>query len=90
MAQWARKRGIETAEQSVDQEKAKTELPKAIWRSRLNHWEDVRNMLNNDIWGLNYKTVIRHWVRLSAVSGLSKEQMKNIVDKLFPNYPIRT
>lgn len=84
----ARRTGIATTE-NEDFKTAKRNLKEAIASSKKQKWEELRNEVNNDPWGLGYKIVMRKLVSKPPIPELAVETMDNIVNVLFPTHDIR-
>lgn len=85
-----RRRSPETAEvESIEFRDAKKELKRAIIRSKKLKWEELRQDVNKDPWGLGYRTVMRKLGAKSAGSLMEATQTEAIVDALFPTHKVR-
>lgn len=85
-----RRRNPEAAELgSAELREAKRELKRAIVRSKKLKWEELRQDVNRDPWGLGYRVVMRKLGARSPGPSLEADQMERIVDALFPTHRAR-
>lgn len=68
---------------------SKKELKKAIGKSKRRKREDLRQDVNNDLWGLGYRIVMQKLGAQGANPTLNSMQMERIVSTLFPTHAVR-
>lgn len=73
--------------EAEDFKRARRALKRAIIAAKKAKWEELRNELNTNPWGLAYKIVARKLGANSAVPHLCGEDIDNIVRNLFPVHP---
>lgn len=69
--------------------KAKKDLNIVIKNSKTKKWEELRNDLNKNPWGLGYKIVMKKLGGQNSSPDLPKNVMENIVQTLFPQHEPR-
>lgn len=84
----ARRRGAAEAEYTQYKE-AKKQLRNAINKSKKEKWEELREDINRNPWGLGYKIVMKKLGMRNPVSELDDETTLNIVRTLFPEHDRR-
>lgn len=84
----ARKNGDAIAEADA-LKNAKKNLKKIIARNKKLKWEELRNDLNNDPWGLGYKIVMRKIGARTPTPDFPKDTIEHIVHSLFPSHAER-
>lgn len=65
---------------------ARKNLKKAITESKRAKWEELRNDLNQNPWGIGYRIVSNKLGASTAKPELSSQKMTEIVDTLFPTH----
>ncbi|XP_039968930.1 uncharacterized protein LOC120780737 [Bactrocera tryoni] len=79
------------ATQEADQYKlAKKELKHAIGDSKKKKWEELREDINRNPWGLGYKIVMKKLGAQAKPPDLTAAKMDNIVNALFPTTHSKT
>lgn len=68
---------------------AKKELKREIENSKKKKWEELRQDLNLDPWGLGYKVVLKKLGGQHSTQNLPKKVIDNIVNTLFPQHEPR-
>lgn len=68
---------------------ARRSLKQAISASKATRWNELKDDLNVDPWGLGYQIVMRRLGAQSASPNMSAAQLEAIVDALFPSHQIR-
>lgn len=68
---------------------AKKALQTAIQNSKKNQWEELRQDINRDPWGLGYKIVMKKLGMKNPVKVMDVDTMENIVKTLFPIHEAR-
>lgn len=68
---------------------ARRSLKRAIETSKRRKWEELREEINTDPWGLGYKIVTRKLGALAPAPELEDRVMYNIVSSLFPDHEVR-
>lgn len=85
-----RRRRDENLENELEEFKTKRqELRRAIKQSKKRKFEELRQDINSDPWGLGYKIVIKKLGNQKNVGDLKPQTMQHIVNTLFPAHPIR-
>lgn len=84
----ARRRGAAEVEGEEFKE-ARVKLRKAIKESKRKLWEELREDINNNPFGLGYKIVMRKLGVKNPVGEMDEDTMRNIVASLFPTHEIR-
>lgn len=84
----ARRRGAAEAEHSEYKETRK-QLQKAIFNSKKDKWNELREDINRNPWGLGYKIVMEKLCNKSPVREMDEKTMEHIVETLFPKHDIR-
>lgn len=84
----ARRRSDAETEHS-DYAHAKKELQQAIFSSKKEKWEELRNDINSNPWGLGYKIAMEKLGSKTSAPVLDEETMENIVNSLFPKHDTR-
>lgn len=85
----AKRRGSANIEHAQYKD-AKKALQIAIQDSKKNKWEELRDDINRDPFGLGYKIVMKKLGAQTPTKEMSDETMGNIVSTLFPTHEIRT
>ncbi|XP_062123233.1 uncharacterized protein LOC133836657 [Drosophila sulfurigaster albostrigata] len=85
----ARSRSSATAEIEEHKE-ARKRLKLAIVHSKKSKWEELRNDINTNPWGLGYKIVTRKLGAQRPTPELNENVMASIVNTLFPQHERRT
>lgn len=81
----ARRLNAATAEAEIYRT-AKKELKAAIAKSKKKKWEELRQELNINPWGLGYKIALRKLGARIPPPDLASETVTNIVNTLFPSH----
>ncbi|XP_018792198.1 PREDICTED: uncharacterized protein LOC108970924, partial [Bactrocera latifrons] len=68
---------------------AKTELKDAITKTKKDKWEELRNDINQNPWGLGYKIVMKKLEAKQSTPELNAAAMEHIVSTLFPTHDLR-
>lgn len=84
----ARRRSSADTEAQTYREARKI-LRNAIFASKRQKWEELRQDINQNPWGLGYKLVMRKLGKRFPAAEMERETMKNIVMSLFPTHEIR-
>lgn len=84
----ARRRGTADEEHS-DYKSARKTLRIAIQNSKKAQWEELKNDINRDPWGLGYKLVMKKLGAKAPASDMDEATMQNIVNTLFPAHEKR-
>lgn len=84
----ARRRGSAETELANYKEARKT-LRNAIQNSKKAQWEELREDINRNPWGLGYKIVMKKLGMKNPVSEMDESTMQNIVTTLFPTHDTR-
>lgn len=84
----ARRRGTAVAENEA-YKNARKKLRTAIAKSKKNLWEQLRDDVNKDPFGLGYKLVMKKLGARSQSSEMDEETMRHIVVSLFPTHEDR-
>lgn len=79
----ARRRGEANSER-LEYKEAKRRLQQAIFNSKKQLWEELREDLNNNPWGTGYKLVMGKLATKTPTKIMDEETMENIVMALFP------
>lgn len=74
---------------STDYRNAKKILRTTIRQSKMRCWNNLREEVNLNPWGLGYKIVTQRLKNSSAQNMMETETMENIVNTLFPDHPKR-
>ncbi|KAJ8975986.1 hypothetical protein NQ317_016232 [Molorchus minor] len=86
----ARRRNEEMAAEAHEEFRlARRNLKQTIHRSKKAKWEELRQSVDTDPWGLGYKIVMRKLGSYSPRPSMDANQMGHIVDTLFPSFPER-
>lgn len=85
----ARRRGSADTERTNYKE-ARKRLRNSIQNSKKDQWEELRQDLNRDPWGLGYKLVMKKLGAKNQVSEMDETTMRDIVSTLFPSHEKRT
>ncbi|KAJ8977407.1 hypothetical protein NQ317_003188 [Molorchus minor] len=86
----ARRRNEEMAAEAHEEFRlARRNLKQTIYRSKKAKWEELRQSVDTDPWGLGYKIVMRKLGSYSPRPSMDANQMGHIVDTLFPSFPER-
>lgn len=83
----ARRHGEAEAEQ-IAYKDAKRRLKQAIFDSKRQLWEELREDINNNPWGTGYKLVTGKLAPKVPTINMDRETMENIVNTLFPSRDI--
>ena len=83
------KRNGAALDETVDYRLARRELKDPISRSKKLKWEKLRDDLNNNLWGLGYKLVMKKLGTNRPLPELDCQTMTNIVNTLFPDHEQR-
>lgn len=89
MTRTRRRNPNSTERESEDFKTAKKDLKRAINQSKKAKWEELRQEVNNDPWGLGYKIVTKKLGMKTAPPSFDEARMKGIVEALFPRHPER-
>lgn len=81
----ARRLNAATAEAEI-YKTARKELKAAIAKSKKEKWEELRQELNVNPWGLGYKIVLGKLGARTPPTDLASETVTNIVNTLFPSH----
>lgn len=85
----ARRRGIIASQAEAEAFKdSRKKLKLAIERSKRQKWEQLRNDLNSDPWGLGYKIVMKKIGGRAPTPEMEPQTMRHIVDTLFPTHEL--
>lgn len=84
----ARRRGAAEVEHSEYRE-TKKQLQKAIFNSKKDKWNELREDINRNPWGLGYKIVMEKLCNKSPAREMDQKSMEHIVETLFPKHDIR-
>lgn len=84
------RRRSSAVEEHANYKEAKKNIRKAIENSKRAQWEELRNDINRDPWGLGYKVVMKKLGTRKPVSEMDEKTMENIVSTLFPTHETRT
>lgn len=84
----ARRRGMAEAE-TQEYKEAKKKIKRAISKSKKKLWEELRQNVNNDPWGLGYKIVMKKLGSKNPISEIEDHIMENIINVLFPTHVVR-
>lgn len=84
----AKRRGTAEAERE-EYKDARKKLRKAIFDSKKKLWEELREDINKNPWGLGYKLVMKKLGAKHALGEIDEDTMRNIVQTLFPTHETR-
>ena len=84
------KRNSAALHEAEDFKNARKELKIAINRAKKDRWEELRNDLNKNPWGLGYRIVISKLGARTPLPELDSNVMTDIVNTLFPTHEQRT
>lgn len=73
----------------TDFKRAKKNLKDAIRKSKRLKWDQLRNEVNSEPWGLGYKIVLNKLGAQLPCPTMEAPVMEGIVDTLFPAHPVR-
>ncbi|XP_069962615.1 uncharacterized protein [Bactrocera oleae] len=82
----ARRRGRNEMEEHKEYKAAKTELKYKTIKAKKDKWEELRNDINKNPWGLGYKIVMRKLGAKQSIPELNAAAMEHIVNTLFPTH----
>lgn len=83
----ARRRGTAEAEHA-EYKDARKQLGNAIQSSKRKQWEELRDDMNRNPWGLGYKLVMKKLGMKTPVHEMDEKTMTNVVNTLFPTHDI--
>lgn len=84
----AKRRG-EAVSEHLEYKEAKKQLKIAINKSKKEKWEELREDINRDPWGLGYKIVMKKLGKRNPMREMDDETMLNVVKTLFPKHDLR-